>query len=275
MTALVYDGLTREFRLPLPGQPVGGGWSVHHDLLAVRGDATFCVIILMAVLLLMPALIRYVVHRERVRIARELHDTVLQGAQGLLLVTQSAIRRMSNEETGRELRLAMEMARATTIECRNRINVLRSADDSSLDAFLDHFPGSAVPRRVRFIKEIRGTLPTDRRVNRAARAVIEQAVANAVAHGSPSKVILEIEGSSAKLLVAISDNGQGLPDGLDEAATGNSHWGIIGMRERAGTVGGCLRLTRSEDGGTRVEMIVPVRRPLWVRKAVQRYCSTR
>ncbi len=98
-------------------------------------------------------------HHERERIARELHDTLLQSVQGLLLAAQAVTHRPMAEETRRSLTRAVELARIAAIEGRDRVNALRLGDTPDacpLRELLEHPDRIVAAGGIAFTQDVRG-----------------------------------------------------------------------------------------------------------------------
>ncbi|WP_415910941.1 sensor histidine kinase [Oleiharenicola sp. Vm1] len=82
----------------------------------------------------------------------------------------------------------------------------------------------------------------------------QEAVSNALKHARPATIDLEFVFDDASVRLAVSDSGAGFDP--DQAAGGNSHFGLRGMRERVAQMGGRLTVGPGASGGTRVEVVV-------------------
>ncbi|NID16012.1 sensor histidine kinase [Luteibacter yeojuensis] len=200
---------------------------------------------------------------ERERIARELHDTLLQGAQALLYAVESVVRAESIDETARPiLTRTLGSAREVVAEGRSRVRDLRqdcSDADCPLESYLEFledtgeggFDAITIEGRIRRLKVERG---------QEVVAIIREALQNAVSHSRATIIRLHIRYGRMKLAIFVEDNGQGLPGDLLAGRRLDGHWGITGMRERASRLGGMLRLRSTAEQGTSVRLTVPARR---------------
>ncbi|KAB7764321.1 ATPase [Xanthomonas maliensis] len=203
-------------------------------------------------------------HLERERIARELHDTLLQGIQGLILRFQSAIEKLPAQEP---VRLSMEDAldRADEVlsEGRDRVQGLRAAaspiDDlpqalASTGAELMH--GIAPD----FQMQVEGTpRPLEPLARDEIFSIAREALVNAFNHARASKVTVELEYSAKALRLCVRDDGGGIDPALLAMGARPGHWGLSGMRERATQIGATLTLRNASATGTEVELRVPAR----------------
>jgi signal transduction histidine kinase/streptogramin lyase len=202
-------------------------------------------------------------YRERERIAREIHDTLLQSTQGLLLAAQSAIRQPMEPETRRELTKALDLARLAAIEGRDRVSALRAGlpgDQCVLHQFLCDFPGRMINPHVDFVKLVDGRQrATQPQQGAELVAAVQEALFNATLHSRADVVRLKVAYRRRGVGVEVSDNGIGI-DVLDVNGDGKQdHWGIRGMRERIEGIGGRIRLTSSKGAGTSVRITVAAR----------------
>ena len=211
---------------------------------------------------------------ERERIARELHDTLLQGVQGIILGVQSVADQMASHDRLRvSMEQALQRADALLIEGRERVKNLRTAvgeTDSLRQALVDRAAQLAVegtpPIVVTEQGEARSVHPV---VREEVVRIATEAVTNAVRHAVASRIDVELCYASKSLMLTVRDDGQGMAASvLDQGREG--HFGLMGMRERANRVGGELTITSVPAAGTQIALVVPARvaflqRPWWKR----------
>lgn len=209
---------------------------------------------------------------ERTRLARDLHDTLLQTLQGSKLAADGSIdgpadpvrmRETMEQLSGwlgqamRELRAALDSLRASTTQK----NDLAAAFQRSVDDCVNR-------RLIEATLVVEGLAPEMHPIVRdEIYRIGYEAIRNASAHSGGS--ILKVKLCySQDLTLTVEDNGKGIePDISTHGKAG--HFGLQGMRERAKRVGGRLTLSSSADSGTRIELIVPGsiifldRRPKW------------
>ena len=198
---------------------------------------------------------------ERERIARDLHDTLLQGSQGLILrlhaISQSA---QTPEPVRTQLESAMLLAERNLAEGRERVNALRDAPFAGRDlasALADvhaEYAGQGTnPLRL----TMEGTPPPLQA--EAAEEVFligREAIRNALRHAQASAIEVELSYGARCFLLHVRDDGVGIAN--DNA--GGGHWGMQGMRERAQRLGAELQLWTRPGLGTEVALSVPARR---------------
>lgn len=211
---------------------------------------------------------------ERERIARELHDTLLQGFQGLILHFHSIAERMSSERPERAaMRTALDRAEAVLVEGRDRVRNLRSATDHSdiVEAFVATGKALAQESATKFRITVEGKLRTLHAVVRDEVCKIgEEAIFNAFQHARATKIEVGIVYGRRALSLRVYDDGIGIePAVLAEGREG--HFGLLGMRERAAKINAEVKLETRAGAGTEVELVVPasvayattVRRRFW------------
>jgi signal transduction histidine kinase/ligand-binding sensor domain-containing protein len=205
---------------------------------------------------------------ERERIARDLHDTLLQGFQGSLLQFQAARNLLSRrpEEAGQILDDAIRAAAEAIAEGRDGIQGLRSgtAVHSDLSRLLtatgQECWGAQGPNgnSAAFRLTAEGppqTLPAvlQDEIYRIGREILR----NAFRHARAKRIEVEIRYDPQELRLRIRDDGIGIdPKVLGEGAR-PGHWGLPGIRERAKLVGANLEFWSEEGAGTEVQITVP------------------
>ncbi|HEX3660145.1 MAG TPA: two-component regulator propeller domain-containing protein [Acidobacteriaceae bacterium] len=198
---------------------------------------------------------------ERERIARELHDTLLQGVLSASMHLEAAHDQLPEESPARPvMRKVLVVMRQVIEEGRNALRGLRTkvADDADLAvAFSRIGQEFGIDDRIALRVTRQSDLRTLRsRIRGEVYRIGREAVMNAFLHAKPKSVdvILEEAGRSFRLIVR--DDGCGIdPHVLDAGREG--HWGLAGMRERSESIGGTLRLRSRLGAGTEVELIVP------------------
>jgi signal transduction histidine kinase/streptogramin lyase len=198
---------------------------------------------------------------ERERIARELHDTLLQGVQGLILRFQGIADRLPHDQVlGRLMEKALERAEELLLEGRERVHGLRSNIPhgdmrSSLFRLVDD---AVLPAGLSgTVSEVGRTRAIDASVQEELIGIAREALSNVVRHSHATSVEITVSHGWRSLMLTITDNGRGIgPDQLP--AHDGRHFGIAGMHERARRIGGLLHLgDRAGGGGTRLTVRVP------------------
>jgi signal transduction histidine kinase len=197
---------------------------------------------------------------ERTRLARELHDTLLQTIQGCKMVVDDALDSSANVHQLRRTleRLASWLTQATE-EGRAALNSLRTSTKQGNDLALALERAArecSVSSSMEFALTVDGVVqPMHPIVRDEVYRIGYEAIRNACSHSEGTR--LEIDLMYARdLVLKVRDNGKGIHP--DIAAKGrDGHFGLKGMQERALRVGGDLTLSSSAYSGTEVELIIP------------------
>lgn len=210
------------------------------------------------------ALLQQARHKERLRIARELHDTFLQGflsaSMQLCLVDEWL---PADSPAKPLLRRVVDLIRKGLDEARGTLLGLRSPalPDGSLEKALgdirdDFAPGGQARLCIVILGETSPLLPS---VQEQIYWIAREALLNALRHSAASRIEAEIEYLPRRLRVVVRDDGTGIdPEALRTAR--NSHWGLAGMQERAATIGAKVRVWSKRGEGTEVEISLPIQR---------------
>lgn len=195
---------------------------------------------------------------ERERIARELHDTLLQGLQGILLEFEVFSSRLPEEERERATKIERKL-RHIVMDGRNAINALRLPDDQKnwIAAVLDMGERGASHSKVNFTLKIKGepwALPL--RVRVEVLAIIREGLRNAFKHSHAKSILVVARYAKRGLNISIRDDGIGVSERHLELRQKEGHWGIEGMRERAEKLRGRLRITSQLSEGTVVNLVI-------------------
>ena len=197
----------------------------------------------------------------RERIARNLHDTLLQGIYSASIHFDLANSRLQDDAPAKPaVQRGLELLSQVSQEGRNALRSLRSRPTSSegleqaLSLLLKEF---ALPENIDFVVATDGQPRVLRPLVRdEAYLIAREAVINAFRHAQASKIEVEVGYASRNLRVMVRDNGCGIDSQL--LRTGREgHWGLPGMRERAEKIGGKLTVLSGVDAGTEIELSVP------------------
>jgi signal transduction histidine kinase/ligand-binding sensor domain-containing protein len=199
---------------------------------------------------------------ERERIARDLHDTLLQSTQGLIFDVQSAIHKLPTADVSRiNLERSLDRAEALTIEGRNRVHSLRSPIDVDLPDALrtagkEILGDSAMAFDMRCIGNPRKLKAG---VFDELYGIAREAIHNAFWHSKAVVLTLEVNYGSKGLTMHVADNGTGIPGDILSQGARPGHWGLQGMRERAGHIGARLDIVSQPNKGTSLRVFIRAR----------------
>jgi len=191
---------------------------------------------------------------ERSRIARGLHDTLLQSVQGLIMFfdNQSARLAPGSEEKAR-IDQTLELADQLMAEGRNYIMDLRaSGEPEELAQALSQYGKVLLNERFQ-LELMHSPRAMPSHVHAEVLSIGREALFNAARHAGAAQVWLRLDYDSATFCLEVRDNGCGLP--ASPQRTG--HYGLVGMRERAAAIGATCTFSRPAEGGTVVRLQMP------------------
>jgi signal transduction histidine kinase len=199
---------------------------------------------------------------ERERIARDLHDTLLQGVQSLLLRTNIwANDRSLPTDLRSEIYEVSEQAREIVVEARERIVLLRNGDSkqSDLIATLMRMANARTTNEAPSLEIITRGAPRPL-TDDACRQLVDiarEAVRNAIQHAKCQHVRVTVAYCPHSIALAIADDGCGITPTLLLTHTSAGHYGILGMKERAQQLGAVFALGLNSTSGTTISVRVP------------------
>ena len=203
---------------------------------------------------------------ERGRLAREMHDTVIQGCTSISALLEAIASRSTERAESPEnalLGYARTQVRTTIDEARDAVWNLRHCEEqehdllASLSTLAVHasqeFGVSVLCHKEGRAFSINGSIAHE------LLMTAREAVYNAVLHGRPQDVTIRVEFAARELRIHVADNGIGFDPDRARKQSG-THYGILGMRERMLRLGGRLHLRSAPGRGTRVEIVWKRRR---------------
>ena len=205
---------------------------------------------------------------ERLRVARELHDTLLQSFQASLIQMQAARDLFSRRpaQAAQNLDDAITMAAGAITEGRGAIQELRSqpADQGDLEQLftltgqdLSLSQESKEPA-VRFRVVVEGERqPLKPLVQDEIYRIARELLRNAFRHAHASQIEAEIRYEPRQLCVLVRDDGKGIDPQILKGGGRDGHWGLAGMRERAKRIGARLDFWSEIEAGTEVQLTIP------------------
>jgi signal transduction histidine kinase len=196
---------------------------------------------------------------ERERIARELHDTILQGFYGILLRFQTAADQVPQHEPAYKIiEDALDRAEGLLDQGRDSIRDLRGESIALMDLseefakLSEDYKSSGLAS---FSVEVHG-------IPRAFHPVVRdeiyqighEAIVNAFLHANASKIEVELVYDRSWFILRVQDDGRGIDPAIVDAGGRVGHWGMIGMRERSRKIGAQLSLWSRASAGTEIQL---------------------
>jgi signal transduction histidine kinase len=199
---------------------------------------------------------------EREQIARDLHDTLLQSVQGLILKFQAAAKQIPWEEPARQtIERTLDHADQVLAEGRDRVKNLRAAAESITDlpvAFQQVADETSQTRDTTFKTVVEGSVrELSPMVLDECYAIGREALINALTHSGGLHIEVEITYDVREFRLHVLDDGRGIDPEVLEKGARDGHWGLQGMRERASKIGGQLEFWSRPGTGTEVGVTVP------------------
>lgn len=200
--------------------------------------------------------------RERTRIARELHDSLLQGFQGLMFRLQGVRELLPErpEDAVTALETAMQRGDDTIAHAREAVQDLRSpslvggALEESLEALWDELGSPGISFRLEARGHTHRLAPL---LGDEVYVIAREAMRNAARHANAQNVAVEVEYGELNFSLRVRDDGDGIDHEILARGRRPGHWGLQGMRERAAHAGGRLKMWSELKAGTEVELAIP------------------
>lgn len=199
---------------------------------------------------------------ERERIARELHDTMIQGVQGLILRFQAVADRFAHDdEVQAILQPALERAEEVLVEGRERVTGLRTQRVRDFCEELARLVGNGMfPQdRIAPIHLVRTPRPIAPAIIDDLLAVLGEALGNAARHSQASRIEVGVRFGRWTFVANVRDNGIGMHETIIAEGGAPGHFGLVGMKERIEAIGGKLTVESASGFGTEIELRLPAR----------------
>lgn len=204
---------------------------------------------------------------ERERIARELHDTLLQSFQGLLLRFQAASNLLPGRPNEAKTKLdhAINQTSQAIVEGRDAVQGLRSSigicNDlaDAIKTLGDELYVSATGSKAPIFEVIVEGVPKPLHpiVRDEVYRIAAEGLRNAFQHAESNRVEVDIRYDAGRLRMRIRDDGRGFDPRLLDNGGRAGHWGLQGMQERADLIGGNFEIWSKVGAGTEVELTLP------------------
>jgi signal transduction histidine kinase len=205
---------------------------------------------------------------ERTRIARELHDSLLQGFQGLLYRLQALRNRVPEQppELATAFDAALETGDQTILQAREAVQDLRASGieagdfEAALTALHEEFVQPDKPNQPSYRVVVEGKpRPLSPLIRDDIYQVAREAFRNAYRHAQAKHIEAEVDYGEAAFTMRIRDDGAGIEPAVLERGRRAGHWGLQGMRERSQRAGGKLNVWSQQNAGTEIEVAIPAR----------------
>lgn len=196
---------------------------------------------------------------ERISIARDLHDTLLQGIQGLLLTLHAAAEHVpADHESRKALERALVSTERFVVEGRDRVKGLRSfgVQGENLEELLNAVAEDSGCRSVLSVntRHPGASLELNEHVASEVFLIAREALLNACKHSNATHISIQLIYATTEFSLLCKDNGRGFKrDGL-EPSTSPVRFGLRGMEERAIGIGAHLQIQSEPDQGTQIKL---------------------
>jgi ligand-binding sensor domain-containing protein len=197
---------------------------------------------------------------ERSRIARELHDTLIQGFSGVTMQMQALAVRLAPEHKSR-LEDIIEDSAGCLREARRSVADLRNSSlpESGLSAAIAGAARQSVaPSGARLklnLEPVPGNLSADVEYNLVR--IAQEAVTNSVKHSGARTIEVVLAATQDSMRLSVQDDGSGFVRAGEPAG---NHYGLVGMQERARDIGAVFQVASELGQGTTVSVALPIRR---------------
>ena len=202
---------------------------------------------------------------ERTRIARELHDSLLQGFQGLMFRLQAVRDQLPGRpgEAMQALDVALERGDKVIVEARDTVTDLRESIVGDITEAL-----TALNEELTVLSSNHGApcmrvlvegkqRPLNPMVRDEIYRIAREALRNAFHHAQAQKIETQITYGDSEFVLYVRDDGSGIVREVVNQRARAGHWGLPGMRERAKSFGGKLEVWSEQRAGTEIALIVP------------------
>lgn len=194
---------------------------------------------------------------DRDRIARDLHDHVIQRLFAAGMNLQGTQQRSGEPDVQRRIQHTVDQLDQTVREIRTAIFDLHTTSTAAstslrrqlLDVIAEVSEGSGLSPAVRVSGPIDNAVPP--RIGEHAQAVVREAVSNAIRHAEASELVVSIQ-ASEDLVIDVQDNGRGIAGETPRS-------GLINLHKRAAECNGTFDVLRASSGGTHLRWTVPLR----------------
>jgi signal transduction histidine kinase/ligand-binding sensor domain-containing protein len=203
---------------------------------------------------------------ERTRIARDLHDTLLQSFQGVLLNFHAVTFLLppGADKARATLEGAIERASRAITEGRDAVQGLRASTavtsdlGRAINAFGDELGDRGGAHRPGFHVNVEGTARDLAPIlGDEVYRIAAEALRNAFRHAHATEIEVDIRYDRRQFRLSVRDDGKGIEPSVLDGGARAGHFGLAGMHERAKLVGGALAVWSERDSGTKAELTIP------------------
>jgi ligand-binding sensor domain-containing protein/signal transduction histidine kinase len=205
---------------------------------------------------------------ERNRVARDLHDTLLQSLQGLTFRLHAARNLLPDRpgEAASMLDIVLEKSDDAITEGRNAVQALRDSkqnNENLLEALTvlgqELAATQSLDPQPKFdIRAFGPVVAVDPIAREEVYRIVAEALRNAFRHSGAKKIECSLYFSTTNLRIIVTDDGEGVPNNNTEVSNRRG-WGIAGMKERAEKIGAHFMLESLSGRGTRIELLIALR----------------
>jgi signal transduction histidine kinase/ligand-binding sensor domain-containing protein len=204
-------------------------------------------------------------YTERLRIARQLHDSLLQSVQGLMLRFSAAAHKLPSDLPGRRVfEELLDQSDDVIAEARRSIQDLREREKRSLElaqeitALGQELGGDESDHPPIAVTVVTNGQPYELNsdTHENVLLIVREAMLNSFRHSAARAMEVQIDYLKTDFKVTVRDDGRGMDDKTVENGR-DGHWGLRGMRERVAAINGKLRILSKVGAGTEVELVVP------------------
>jgi signal transduction histidine kinase len=198
---------------------------------------------------------------ERTRVAQELHDTLLQGVLSASMQLHIALDQLPESSSARPaLNRVLQLMGHVVEEGRNTLRGLRSSIENPQDLknSFSRIPEELGMREgIDFRVVVEGaSMPLRSAIRDDVYSIGREALVNAFRHSEARRIDMQLDYAPDLLRILIRDDGRGIDTDVIQFGR-DGHWGLSGMRERAGRIGARLKVMSRAGAGTEVELRVP------------------
>ena len=198
---------------------------------------------------------------ERTRIARDMHDGLLQDVTGvsLQLAALLPLVRAASGAAAERLTSILELTQRTSREARQAVVDMRSSrgEEDLVSAVESSARKVVASAGLSLSVSLKGPIrPVTVRTRDAVVAIVQEAMTNVVKHAEARSVAIALAWTRSRVRLTVHDDGRGLPP---TPSVEVNHFGLVGMRERAAEIGAAFRVRSKHGGGTTVCVDLPSR----------------